>query len=386
MNETGAGRRPWQLGASGRRWFDRVLATTLLLPALAMPVAGVDPWWTVLSFVQVLPLYWRRAHPVAVFAAVALAHAVQVPLVGTPIWGQVAAPVAIYSVARFSTARAGMAALAVGVIASAVASVDWLEGLGARELTVQRFLPYFLTCAAIVVSSWALGTLGRTRAAYVDTLVERAERIHREAEQQVALAASDERTRIAREMHDVVAHGLSVIVVQADGARYAAAHDPALATEALDAIASTGRESLTEMRRMLGLLRSDATGTAPAPRLADIPVLVEQAGPGVRAELNGLDTEVPVGIALTAYRVVQEALSNVRKHAGPGVEAQVRVQVTGGEVVVQVEDDGRGAASDDDGSGLGLLGMRERVTVHGGTLAAGPWPGGGFRVDARIPL
>ncbi|WP_248579965.1 sensor histidine kinase [Nocardioides sp. InS609-2] len=386
MDETGVGRRPWQLEAAGRQWFDRVLATVLLLPSLAMPVAGVDPRWIVLSVVQVLPLYWRRTHPVAVFVAVAVAHAVQVPLLGTPIWGQVAFPVAVYSVARFSTAGPALAAMATGVVAGAVASVDWLVGFFAPEVTVQRLLPYFLTCSAFVVTAWALGTLGRTRAAYVDTLVERAERIRFEAEQQVALAASDERARIAREMHDVVAHGLSVIVVQADGARYAAAQDPSLATEVLGTIASIGRESLTEMRRMLGLLRADDTGTAPAPRLTDLPILIEQAGECVRAELHGLETEVPVGVALTTYRVVQEALSNVRKHAGPDVQALVRVQVTDTEVSVQVDDDGRGAAADNDGSGLGLLGMRERVAVHGGTITTGPRPGGGFRVDARIPL
>ena len=379
-------RRPWQLGARSRLWFDRALATALLVSAFAMVVAGVDPLWIVLSVAQILPLYWRRGHPVAVFVAVALAHAAQLPLLGTPIWGQLAVPVAVYSVARFATARVGALALLTGLVASAVAAVDWLGGLDTSPITMQSYLPYFLTCAALVVTPWALGTLARTREAYVDALLERAERIRHEAAQQVALAASDERARIAREMHDVVAHGLSVIVVQADGARYAAAHDPTLATEALGTIARTGRESLSEMRRMLGLLRADATGTAPAPRLTDIPVLVEQAGEAVRAELRGLDTDVPAGVALTAYRVVQEALSNVRKHGGPGVTARVDVDVSPGGVAVRVADDGRGAASVDDGSGLGLLGMRERVAVHGGDVLAGPRPGGGFVVEARIPL
>ena len=376
-------RRPWELGPRSRVWFDRALAAALLVPALGQAVGGVDWRWIVLSVAQVLPLFWRRSHPVAVCVAVALAHAVQLPLLDTPIWGQVAVPVAVYSVARFATGGAALGALATGVAGSALAARDWLLGFDA---TLEEHLPSFLTCAAFVVTAWALGTLGRTRAAYVDALLERAERIRHEAEQQVALAASDERARIAREMHDVVAHGLSVIVVQADGARYAAERDPAAAVPALTTIAGAGREALTDMRRMLGLLRADDTGTAPAPQLADIPALVEQAGPGVRGELEGLDTDVPAGVALTAYRVVQEALSNVRKHAGPDVEALVRVEVAGRAVRVLVEDDGRGAAADDDGSGLGLLGMQERVSVHGGTLAVGPRPGGGFRVDARIPL
>ncbi len=383
VDETGVGRRPWQLGARGRRWFDRALVAGLLLPVAAFPVAGLTWEWSLLGILQIVPLWWRRRRPVGTFAAVAAASALQVPMIDTPIWSQVAFPIALYSLARFGTAVWALAGLAVSLVASVVAGVDWTV-LSGESLLDSR--PYVFTVGAIVVTAWALGTLGRTRAAYVDTLVERAERIRHEAEQQVALAASAERARIAREMHDVVAHGLSVIVVQADGARYAAAQDPALATEALGTIASTGRESLSEMRRMLGLLRADETGTAPAPVLADIPVLVEQAGEGVRAELHGLDSQVPVGVGLTTYRVVQEALSNVRKHAGPDVRAQVRVHVTDREVSVRVEDDGRGAASDDDGSGLGLLGMRERIAVHGGTVSTGPRPGGGFRVDARIPL
>ena len=155
--------------------------------------------------------------------------------------------------------------LAVGLAAAAVASADWIVGFDG-DLTVRNFLSYFLTVCAFVVTAWALGTLGRTRRAYVDALVERGDRIRHEAEQQVALAASDERARIAREMHDVVAHGLSVIVVQADGARYAAARDPEVATETLAPIAGTGREALTDMRRLLGLLRSDeASARSPLP-------------------------------------------------------------------------------------------------------------------------
>jgi signal transduction histidine kinase len=184
-------------------------------------------------------------------------------------------------------------------------------------------------------------------------------------------------------------------VVQADGARYAAAHDPDVAVRTLETVAGTARESLAEMRRLLGLLRSDDTGSAPQPALTDLPDLLDDAraaGTAVEADLpadlpGADDPAVPAGAALTAYRVVQEALSNVRKHAGPAATAAVRVALEPGVAVEgSVADDGRGAGAGDDGRGLGLLGMRERVGVHGGDLQAGPRPGGGFAVRARIPL
>jgi signal transduction histidine kinase len=279
----------------------------------------------------------------------------------------------------------------VGVVGAALAAHDWLSPYD-EPITVGNYLAYFLTIATVAVAAWALGTLGRVRSAYVDALVERSRRVEREAAQQVELAAAEERARIAREMHDVVAHGLSVMVVQADGARYAAEHDPAVATHTLGTIADTGREALAEMRRLLGLLRSgEVTGTRPQPRLGDISALVEQAcagGTDVRATLPPPEAVVPDGVALTAYRVVQESLTNVRKHAGPGASATITLTVSDAldALDVVVEDDGRGASSTDDGNGLGLVGMRERVGVHDGTLEAGPRPGGGFRVSARIPL
>jgi signal transduction histidine kinase len=192
-------------------------------------------------------------------------------------------------------------------------------------------------------------------------------------------------------MHDVVAHGLSVIVVQADGARYAAAKDPDVAVSTLGTIAGTGREALTEMRRLLGLLRDGDTGVRPQPSLDDVRHLVEEAraaGTRVDAELPEPTPVVPDGVGLAAYRIVQEALTNVRKHAGPAAAARVRVAVDR-DLRVEVRDDGRGAAAapgGPDGRGLGLVGMRERTAVHGGTLEAGPATGGGFVVSARLPL
>ncbi|MDF1603592.1 sensor histidine kinase [Nocardioides sp. YIM 152315] len=375
--------RPWRLGVRAQRWFDVALATGLLLPALATPLTGAGWVGLVVSLAQLVPLYWRRHHALVVFAVVATASAAQAALLDVPLWSQVAFPVATYSVARYASIGWGLAAVGVGVCGAVVAAMRWVLGFGGT-LEADPVIAYVVTITTIVVSAWALGALARTRRAYVDALVERAEQIQREAAQQVALAASDERARIAREMHDVVAHGLSTIVVQADGARYAARHDPAVAAGALETIAVTGRESLTEMRRMLGLLRSgEGTGLRPQPGLPDLAGLV--VGDHVDAALPDPTAVVPDGIALTTYRVVQEALTNVRRHAGPDARARVEVVVSDA-VSVLVEDEGRGTGTADEGHGLGLVGMRERVTAHGGTLEAGPRPGGGWRVAARLPL
>ncbi|MCR6032444.1 sensor histidine kinase [Nocardioides sp. zg-579] len=389
-------RPPRRLGPRGRRWFDVLVVVGLLLPAVPLWFS-VGPVSSALSVLQVGPLLWRRRHPVAVFWAVTAAHAAQVLLLDEPTLGQVAWPVAVYSVARYAAPVHGWAALAVSAVAALTAAIDWSVGSPDTALTV---LTNAILIGAVAAAAWALGTLGRTRQAYVDALVERSDRVQREAAQQVALAAADERARIAREMHDVVAHGLSVIVVQADGARYAARTDPDVAARTLETVAATGREALTEMRRMLGLLRAEDAAVdggpalRPQPGLADLDALVAEARTaGARVEARLPDPAATTGIAdgvgLTAYRVVQEALTNVRKHAGPEVAVRVEVAVAGAgrdrAVVVRVEDDGRGASAEDDGRGLGLLGMRERVGVHGGTLEAGPRAGGGFTVSARIP-
>lgn len=191
-------------------------------------------------------------------------------------------------------------------------------------------------------------------------------------------------------MHDVVAHGLSVMVVQADGARYQLDRDPAVAGRALETIASTGRDSLQEMRQMLGLLRADdaTTGTRPQPGLADLEFLLDQApGSGVVVEAHLTDDlpAVSQGIGPAIYRIVQEALTNVRKHAGPDTHVRVEVHAEGGRLEVLVTDDGRGAGALSDGQGHGIIGMRERATVHGGRLDAGPRSGGGFEVRASLP-
>lgn len=206
-----------------------------------------------------------------------------------------------------------------------------------------------------------------------------------------ALAASDERARIAREMHDVVAHTLTVVVAQADGGRFAAKTDPEAAAHTLDTIADVGRSALTEMRALLGVLR-DSDGEAamgPQPSLADIPALVaatREGGLDVSYVTTGTPRPLPIGAGLALYRVAQEALTNVLKHAGPAATAFVQLTWEADAVMLTVSDDGRGAAAHTDGGGQGLAGMTERATIFGGTLRAGPKAGGGYLVRARLPL
>jgi signal transduction histidine kinase len=378
---------PWRLGPVGQRWLDRLVVAFLLLLAVGHALSSQLPH-AVFTVAEALPLLWRRRHAWPAFLAVAAASAAQAALLDQPTVGQLAFPVAVYSVARWSPRWQGVTALLVGYAGALVAATSWLVGFGAADLTAGNLAPYTVTIGAIVTAAWALGTAAQTRERYVASLVARAEQAERMAEREVELAARDERSRIAREMHDVVAHGLSVIVVQADGARYAAAKDPDVAVGTLETISAAGREALTEMRRLLGLLREGDTGVTPQPGLDDVRHLVDEAraaGMRVTADLPAHPPEVPDGVALAAYRIVQEALTNVRKHAGPDARVEVRVAVDRG-VAVDVRDDGRGAAAPADGRGLGLVGMRERAAVHGGVLQAGPAPGGGFAVSARLPL
>ncbi len=393
-------RRPWRLGPRATRWFDVLFASALVLPifplTLALGLRGEgygQPW--VLSLLQTVPLYWRRHHPVAVFTAVAGFSVLQAFTYDMPIWGQIGFPAALYALARYGSRRAGVIGLLVGLCGAAVASWVWTSAQFAQyppgldyidyDLGLDDLSPYFFTIVAIVLAAWALGSQGRIRRAYEASLVERGQRLAVEAEQRAVLAAAQERTRIAREMHDVVAHGLSVVIVQADGARYAAEKDPQIAVRTLETVATVGRDALTEMRRLLGLLRgSEDPALAPQPRLADLPSLVTEHD-RVRLDLPDPLPEVPDGVALTVFRLVQESLTNVRKHAGPQARATVRLRATGDAVEIEVVDDGHGASAAET-AGLGLVGMRERLEVHDGTLHVGPAVGGGWAVRARIPL
>ena len=283
-------RAPWRLGPRGRRWFDGLLVVSLLLPAPGWLIGEeARPLHALFPVLQIVPLWWRRTHPLASFAGVAVATAAQAMFVAEPLYSQVAFPIAVYSVARYAGLRAGLLAVGVGLVGAFVAAYRWVGHYSpGRPVGTGPLVSYVITIAAIVLTAWALGPQPavpgplRRRRGRAGRAGERA------ADQQAALAAADERARIARDMHDVVAHGLSVIVVQADGARYAAASDPAAVGPALETIATTGRAALADMRRMLGLLRSQPAADArPQPQLADVAELVAEAqAAGARVEAD----------------------------------------------------------------------------------------------------
>ena len=250
--------------------------------------------------------------------------------------------------------------------------------------------PTNLSVPALIVAAWAMGTYVGNRRAYTAEL-EAKNRQLEEAQRELAeQAVTEERLRIARELHDVVAHTMSVVAVHAGTGRMVADEDPAAARQALATIEASTRSALLEMRHLLGVLRGstgDATGRAPAPGLDDLQALVaDVANSGVTVEvrIEGERGDVPPGVDLSAYRIVQEALTNVIKHAGP-VRATVVVRYDADGVSVEVDDDGPGPAAAAT-EGHGLAGMAERVALYDGQLDAGPRPGGGFRVAARLPF
>jgi len=303
--------------------------------------------------------------------------------------------VIVYTVAAVGARWASRLALAAGLCAAPLAQIRWpaTETSVAGDIAVAVFqtVPFAL--------AWVLGDSIRTRRAYFAQLEERAARLEREREAQAKVAVAAERARIARELHDVVAHNVSVMVVQADGAAYVLDAAPDQAKKALETISSTGRQALAEMRRLLGVLRTgeheESGEYVPQPDVEQIEDLVTQcrdSGLPVDFKIEGTPRPLPSGVELTAYRIVQEALTNTRKHGGPNAGASVRLVYFDDGLGLLVEDDGKGAPHElyeeggADGQGHGLIGMRERVGMVGGTLDAGPRPGGGFRISALLPL
>jgi signal transduction histidine kinase len=255
---------------------------------------------------------------------------------------------------------------------------------------VWRLVFASLLFGGLELTVWILGDSMRYRRGYYAALEDKAARLEAERDAQSKIAAAAERARIARELHDVVAHHVSVMVVQADGAGYTLRTDPDRAEAAIQAIAGTGRQALTEMRRLLGVLRSaDEQATlAPVPGLGELRELLDQAraaGLQVSYSLSGTPRELSEGAELAAYRVVQESLTNTRKHAGLAATAAVALRYEPHGLTVEVTDDGLGVIGGENTDGHGLAGMRERIAMYGGTVSAGPLAGGGFRVTARLP-
>ncbi|NUV69778.1 sensor histidine kinase [Streptomyces sp. CAI-121] len=353
---------------------------------VAVPVA--------LGFSTVVAL--RRRAPEKMLLLAILVGVVQLVFGVRPGVGNFAMLVITYTVATVGERWASRLALICSLSAAALSQLRWESEPGgswaqAIFVTVIMTVPFVL--------AWVLGDSLRTRRAYFDQLEERAARLEREREAQSKVAVAAERARIARELHDVVAHNVSVMVVQADGAAYVMDTAPDQAKQALETISGTGRQALAEMRRLLGVLR---TGDAPesgeyvpqpdVEQIEDLVAQVRQTGLEVDFKVEGTPRPLPSGVELTAYRVVQEALTNTRKHGGPDAGASVRLVYFDDGLGLLIEDDGRGAAHElyedggADGAGHGMIGMRERVGMVGGTLDAGPRPGGGFRISALLPL
>jgi len=357
----------------------------------------VTPFWLVVA--QVLPLAFRRVRPLPVAGVVAVAHLAQVVVSDGPLLSNFAVLVVVYTVAANATERwQSQAVLGAALLGAPVAALDWY---GASPRVDILFTTGVL--AMVVVIAWVLGDVVRRRRQVIARLREQNEALARDQEQRAQLAAQRERAAIAREMHDIVAHSLSVVVVQADGGAYAAraalertgdgVADPGAlrdAAETLETVAATARAALADTRRLVGVLRESGSAAEYSPqqglahldelvgRLTDAGVPVRLA---VRGELDGLTREVD----LAAYRVVQESLTNVLKHAGPGATAEVDVLRSPAVLLVRVSDTGRGPG-EHDGRGNGIIGMTERVEVLGGTLYAGARTGGGFEVVASIPV
>ncbi|MFF0161933.1 sensor histidine kinase [Streptomyces sp. NPDC005263] len=382
-------------------WFDSFWAVFLLGVSVAGEEArraspGTDSLYVIVPIVLLLSLVTalRRRMPEKMLLLALGIGVAQVVLDVETLAADFALLVIVYTVAATGARWASRLALAAGLCAAPVAQLRWPTDEGALSNVAQMvflMVPFAL--------AWVLGDSIRTRRAYFAQLEERAARLEKEREAQSKVAVAAERARIARELHDVVAHNVSVMVVQADGAAYVLDAAPDQAKKALETISSTGRQALAEMRRLLGVLRTgehqEGGEYVPQPDVEQIEDLVEQcrdSGLPVDFKVEGTARPLPSGVELTAYRIVQEALTNTRKHGGPNAGASVRLVYFDDGLGLLVEDDGKGAPHElyeeggVDGRGHGLIGMRERIGMVGGTLDAGPRPGGGFRISALLPL
>jgi signal transduction histidine kinase len=374
--------------------FDSVLALVAagLAPFVSMPVGSGLPRGRFalgygLVLLHTLPLAARRRFPGTVLALVVASGLAGAALGLPPFFLGPAILVAVYSVAAYGRRWVSLAGLAVAEL-----------GLAALQRTPLMFEFEGLVLVGfmgILAAAWLLGHFAHNYRAYAARLEERTAELERAREELARRAVTEERLRLARELHDVVAHAMSVIAVQSGVGAHVADSRPGEVGKALAAIEVTSRAALTELRRLLGVLRQDGDPQAsltPVPGLANLDVLlaeVAEAGLAVRLQVEGAPAPLPAGVDLSAYRIVQEALTNVIKHAGPA-HAQVTIRYRDQEVAVEVIDDGRGVAAvagdGGKGTGHGLIGMAERVAAFGGDLEVGPRPGGGFRVAARLPL
>ncbi len=334
-------------------------------------------------------LYWRRRYPAITLAACFALGLIQLAaaLIGES-WPRVlpglydlGIVIAIYSAVAYGTRAARLVAVAGGTAGAAAAVLVWVTGV--RD-TWNQALAVFVLWAPVLLA-WAFGTAARTRRADLVSLEDRAARLQREREALARAAVAEERERIARELHDIIAHSVSLMIVQSDGADAAIEQEnTGEARTAVAAIGRTGRAALTDLRLLVGMLRSDRGAAEPQPGIAQLQDLIDSVPLKARLQVDGEPRELPQGLALAVFRIVQEALTNTVKHAGPDASADVRLSYESGTVQVEVTDNGDGPVTPG-GIGHGLIGMRERAAMFGGTFIAGPRASGGYRVLARLP-
>ncbi|GAA1397894.1 sensor histidine kinase [Luteococcus peritonei] len=376
------------------------LMGTLSMLEVEMPYGAA----LALGLLFTLPLLWRRTAPEKAAAVLVLPHLVQLVVYDSLMPANITVPLMLYAVSRYGRASRSRHWFVLALLSCVAAGWDWgmapslaHDGLAAK---LSWALAWFVACLSVSLTAWFLGQWLRQRQATLDSWRERAEALERERAQGMRLVAEEERNRIAREMHDIVAHSLSVIVVQSDGAGYLAGHDElgdpaarlAQVRQAIETINATAREALGETRRLVGVLRQDGEAPELAPaatleRIGELVAQLQQAGIPARCTTVGDPAAHPplsTGAEMAAYRVVQESLTNVMKHAGPGASVDVCLAHSPEGLDVAVRDTGRGATTSD-GQGHGVVGMRERVAAWGGTLVARPRAGGGFEVLAHIP-
>ena len=326
-----------------------------------------------LALLAALPLFFRRRYPLAVLVVTTIATAVAASGFG---YNPFPAGIALFTVAARFERRLSLAASAAALLF--LTPFLWVDaGWGHPYLVLGRLLPFAI--------AWLAGDSIGIRRRYVHELEEKAERLERERESEAARAVAEEQARIARELHDVIAHNLSVIVVQAAAGNDVFETRPDRAREALRRVEATGRSALAELRQLLGDVRTNGAEFAPQPGLDRLDELVREvrsAGLDVVVTIEGTPKELPATLDLSAYRIVQEALTNTLKHAHAS-RADIAVRYRDSSLGIEVRDDGSG---DDAGSGHGLIGMRERVAALGGSLSAGPAETGGFAVAATFPL
>jgi len=386
----------WDLWQIGTRFADShpVLADTSIAAAVAIVSAawfvdrtgsGATGW--ALQAGLILPLVWRRRYPVGVFMAIALIALVQWAL-NVELVGDLALLVSLYTVASHRPRVMAAASAAMVELGAVMASFRWsLAGSWLRSMV-------FLS--GLVAAAFLLGTNVSARRSRLAAMTERAERLEREREQQALIATTAERTRIAREMHDVIAHSLAVMISLADGAKAKLYSDPERASTAIQNLAEIGRQALGDTRRLLGVLRDDDVPEqlAPQPGLDQVDKLLEQVrttGLAASLAIRGEPRSLPPGAELSVYRIVQEATTNALKHAVGATEVRVTLAYEHDMLTVLVENDGGPPRAPGSGqrpaplSGHGLAGMRERAAVYGGTVLAGPSTEG-WLVEARIPV